>query len=425
VLLACIGCRHEPQVTPDAAYSRIESQLISGDLSTAREQSTEAYEYFKSSRPDWAATFRIELAKVLIYQGASGEASALLQQPLPVASNTESQVRRNIFLSIAQARLGHLDKAEQTLLEAEHQCPEGPLRAEVYSAQGSIDLERGNLDDAERAFQAGLVGGRLSGDRFLQTRALMNLGVVAMQEEHYEDALARFSDASATARSIGAKLVLEKAIGNIGFVYYKTGDFQRSLTNFNEAEKQAAELGSPIDQVRSFNNAGLSEYRLGNIDAARSFYERSLVLAQSIQNQQEILDAHVDLGFLLLRLGNSNAAEVHVREADRIAALMRNDRAGLEPTLLDALLHDARGDKQGATKLLLALEDRTASVPSLQWEAESNLARIYSEVGQPTDAGFGGLLKPFNVRGHHLPASIRLCRSWRTEAISTSVTWSI
>ena len=36
----------------------------------------------------------------------------------------------------------------------------------------------------------------LSGDQFLQTRRLMNLGVVALQEEHYEDALASFSDAS-------------------------------------------------------------------------------------------------------------------------------------------------------------------------------------------------------------------------------------
>ncbi len=71
----------------------------------------------------------------------------------------------------------------------------------------------------------------------------MNLGVVALQEEHYEDALVRFGDASTLARSIGAKLVLEKAVGNLGWVYYRTGDFQRSLINSKEAERQAAELG--------------------------------------------------------------------------------------------------------------------------------------------------------------------------------------
>jgi tetratricopeptide (TPR) repeat protein len=129
-------------------------------------------------------------------------------------------------------------------------------------------------------------------------------------------------------------------------IRYKTGDFQRALTTFKEAEQQAAALDSPIDQVRSLNNAGLSEYRLGNLESARSPYEQSLGLAQTIQNQELILDPHVDLGFLLLRQGRPTAAAIHVNEANRVAALMRNDRAALEPMLLDALLQNAKGDKR-------------------------------------------------------------------------------
>src|SRR6266702_2975143 len=345
VFLVCIGCRREPQITPDVVYRQIEKEFIAGELPKARQHSEEAYQHFKSSRPDWATAFRLELAKVLIYQGKSGDALLLLQQPFSTHSSVESEVRRKIFLSIAQARLGHLDQAEQTVLEAERQCPEGSLRAEVFGARGSIDLETGDLDNAEQVFQAALAGARRSGNQVLQASELMNLGVVALQEEHHEDALTRFGDASTLARSIGAKLLFEKAVGNIGFVYYKTGDFQRSLTNFKEAEKQAAELGSSIDQVRSLNNAGLSEYRLGDLDAARAFYEQSLKLAQSIQNQEEMLDARVDLGFLLLRLNKLDEAEVHVREANSIAALRKSERAGLEPMLLDALLLDKRGDR--------------------------------------------------------------------------------
>jgi CHAT domain-containing protein/Flp pilus assembly protein TadD len=371
---------------PDAVYDRIEKKFVSGELSQAQEQSEAAYQYFASSHPEWAAPFRLELAKVLIYQGKSDDALLLLQQPLPAHSKIEFEVRREIFLSIAQAWLGHLDQAEQTVLEAERRCPEGALHAEVLGAQGIIYINKGKLDDAERVFQAGVVGARLSGNQFLQTGTLMNLGVVALQEEHYEDALARFGDASSLARSIGAKLLLEKALGNIGWVYYKTGDFQRSLTSSMEAEKQASELGSLNDQVHLLNNAGLSEYRLGNLDAARSLYEQSLSLAQSIQNQEEMLDAHVDLGFLLLRLGNLNVAETHVRESNRIATLMRNDRATLEPMLLNSLLFEAEGNKQGAIKQLLDLDEHASGVPSLQWEAESDLARIYSGTGQQVDA---------------------------------------
>jgi CHAT domain-containing protein/Flp pilus assembly protein TadD len=385
MFLACIGCRREPKSTPDAAYAQIEKEFLAGELTKAQEQSRKAYDQF-GSRPDPAAKFRLELAKVLIYQGKSGEALPLLQQPLPAPSSIESEIRRKILLSIAQARLGHLDQAEQTVLEAERQCTEGAERAEVLSARGSIDLERGDLDGAERMFQAALAGARHSSNRVLETYTLMNLGVVALQEEHYEDALASFAGASNLARMIGAKLVLQKSIGNIGWAYYKTGDFQRSLANCQMAEKQAAELGSPIDQGHWLNNAGLSEYRLGDLEAARSYYERSLNLAESIKDQGEILDAHVDLGFLLLRAGNPDAAETHVREANRIAALIKSDRAQLEPMLLNALLLEARGDKEGASRELLSLDQRTAGIPSLRWDAENDLAHIYAETGHRPDA---------------------------------------
>jgi CHAT domain-containing protein len=381
------GCKREAQAKPEAVFGEVENKFIAGDLPGAREQSQEAYQRFEGSRPDWAAVFRIELGKVLIYQGKSGDALQLLQQPIPIQSSLESQVRRNIFLSIAEARLGHLDKAEQALLEAERECPEGPLRPEVDSARGSIDLDREHLDDAEREFQASLAGVRLSGNKFLQAQALLNLGVVALQEEHYEDALVRFGDASTLARSIGAKLALEKAVGNLGWVYFRTGDFQRSLINSKEAVRQASELGSVKDQVIWLHSAGLSEYQLGDFEAARSFYEQSLGLAQSIQNQGEIEDTHVYLGFLLLRLNHPDAAEVHIREANRIVGTRMYDRTGLRLMLLEALLCDKRGEKQAAIKMLLNLQEHAAAAPSVQWEAESTLAHIYIETSRSEDAG--------------------------------------
>ena len=382
-----MGCKSQPQSSPETTYRKVEKEFLSGELSKAQEESQEAYQLFKSSRPEWAAIFRLELAKILIYQGKSAQALPLLQQLLPAQSNISSEVRRKILLSIAQDRLGHLDEAEQTSLEAEQQCPEGPLRAEVFSARGVVETERGNLDEAERMFQAGLAGARHNADQFLETNTIMNLGVVALREEHYEDALARFGEAATLARSIGAKLALEKAVGNLGWVYYRTGDFQRSLANSKEAERQASELGSVIDQVNLLYSAGLAEYRLGDPEAARSFYEQSLSLAKSIQNQEEILDTHVYLGFLLLRLNHPEAAEVHIREANNLVGTRRYDRPGLRLMLLEALLFDKRGDKRSAIEMLLKLQEHAAAAPSVQWEAESTLAHIYMDAGETQNAG--------------------------------------
>jgi CHAT domain-containing protein len=387
VALLSTGCNRERQKTPDAVYASIEKEFRSGELSKARQHSEEAYRRFESSRPDWAPTFRLELAKVLIYQGKGRDSLALLEQSLPTHSTIQSKVRQKIFRSIAEAWVGHFDDAEKTVLEAGLLCPEGPLRAEVSDARGIIYIKEGKLEDAERVLQASLAGARLSGDKFLQAETLLNLGVVALQEEHFEDALAQFGDAATLTRSIGAKLQFEKAVGNLGWVYYRTGDFQRSLINSKEAERQASELGSVSDQVAFLYSAGLAEYRLGDLETARSYYEHSLALAQSIQNHEEILDTHVYLAFLLLRLNNPIAAEVHIREATRIVGTRRYDRTGLRLMLLEGLLLNKRGDRQAAIKMLLNLQEHGSAAPSLLWEAENTLAHIYLESGRQKDAG--------------------------------------
>src|SRR5260370_24553199 len=79
VLLVCIGCRHERQVTPDATYNGIEKEFISGNLPAAREKAEETHRRFESSSPDWAARVRLGLAKVLVYQSQSAEGLPRLQ----------------------------------------------------------------------------------------------------------------------------------------------------------------------------------------------------------------------------------------------------------------------------------------------------------------------------------------------------------
>ena len=387
-MLVSSGCRRETQTTASSIYGEIEKEFVLGNLPTALEHSNQASRRFEVSSPHWAATFRLESAKILIWQGDNRDAFTLLQKTLPENSSTELAVRRKALLSIAQARLGHLDQAEVIVLEAAREClPNLSLCAEVSGARGTINMERQDFDEADRQFQASLSNARLTKDHFLQTQALLNLGRVAMIEEHYEDALARFRETSALAKSLDAKLLLEKVTGNLGWIYYKTGDFPRALDNYREAEKQATELGVPKDQVLWLNNVGQSEYRLGDFDAARLSYERSLRLAQSIQDQNEILVLHVDLGYLLLlHLNDLNAAEGHIREATRLAKLRKNNRSQLNPLLLQALLLDAKGNKESAIKALLEFDKHGAELPSVQWEAENNLARIYSEIGQRADA---------------------------------------
>src|SRR3984885_9836212 len=111
--LGCVGCQRK---TSNQIYEQIEKEFLSGELSKAQTHSEEAYRRLEANQPDLAVPFRVELAKILIYQGKSSDALPLLESPISAHSNIEFEVRRKVFLSILQARLGHLDQAEQTAL---------------------------------------------------------------------------------------------------------------------------------------------------------------------------------------------------------------------------------------------------------------------------------------------------------------------
>ncbi len=73
---------------------------MSGDLPKALKDSQEAYREFEMSSSGSAADFRLESAKILIWQGNNKDALVLLQQMPIVSSDTRFEVRRKILLSI-------------------------------------------------------------------------------------------------------------------------------------------------------------------------------------------------------------------------------------------------------------------------------------------------------------------------------------
>lgn len=374
-ILGIGGCRSRPEETSEEALQRIEQTFVAGALADADAQAEARYLRVADS-PVWEPAFRVERGKILLYEGESLKASEVLRGPISPDAPVNIRVRRLVYLAIAESRLGHFDVARSELIEAQEDKPEGVTSAEVWSGWGSFDLGQGRLEDAEKLFLRSLTEARNSGSNFLFMQSLMNLGVVALQQEHYEDATGRFEAAAAIARRLGAKLALEKATGNLGFVYFKLGDFERSLSNSSEAEHQAEKLGAIIDQVHLLNNAGLCEYKLDKLTEAENYYKQSLRLAQSIQNQEEMLDANVNLGFLALHSADKAGARTYTLEANRLAFESRNATLSAEPKILRALLVDEDGDHARAIHELLEVEHQPTTPPSMQWQAENSLGTI-------------------------------------------------
>jgi CHAT domain-containing protein/Tfp pilus assembly protein PilF len=382
VLLFTVQCSRRQPVAPDVAYRSIERRFISGELEQANAESLRASGVAAANGPLWIARFRIQHARILVYQGRYQDALVLLRPPLPAGMLDRSlDLTRSALLSIALGRTGDRDHASHVLSDAEKLCPDELACVEVRLAQGIVDIESAQLDEANHNFEVGLASARAGGDTFLQMQALLNLGVVALRQEHYDDALDRFAAASVLANAIGARVALEKANGNVGWALYKLGDYRRALANSQLAGAQAAALGIPVDQVRWFNDSGLSQYRLGDLQAARSSYERSLQLARSIHNTEETGDALVALASLSLKMGELDDALTRAREAQQIAEGRGNSADALRPSLIEALVIEKQGKVLPAREELIRLQKKSAAKPSLRWEIENALAQLAAQAG--------------------------------------------
>ena len=368
-------------------FEQIEHHFAAGELALAEAEALDSEPLILRSGPDWIERFRLQEAKIRLYQGNTDDALKLLKENGNTpATPAEQTVIRSTLLAMVYARKGDYAGARAALAEAEPRCSDDSSRAHFFTARGILGINEGNLQDAEHAFELALVSAEKAEDRYQQDESLLDLGVVALRVEHYEDAQDRLARASELAKSIGSRIIIEKATGNAAWAFYKLGDFRKALASAQAAEKEAAELGVPIDQVEWLKDAGLNEFHLGDLVAARSYYEKSYETATSIANYEEIVDAQVALGQLSIQTGDLPSALEHTRKAKEVAALHLDETQMFQPALLHAITLTKLKDLDDAKDELLTLHGRAAAKPSDRWKAESALAHLNAEAGNAAEA---------------------------------------
>ncbi len=386
-LLAGGGCERPKPVSLEQEYRSIEQEFIAGDLARADAHVQPASAQAQRSSTLWATRFRLQQAKIELYQGRYQAALLLLQSPVPPELHDISlEITRGTLRSIAQRRVGDAAGARDSLAAAEALCSDDRACVEVRLAQGSVAVEGASLDEADRRFLLALSSARASGQRFFEMQALLNLGVVALRHEHYDAALDRFAAATRLATELGAHLTLEKTAGSEASALFKLGDYRRALAAAQRAETQAAALGVPVDRVRWLNDVGQNQDRLGDLSAAQASYEHSLQLARELRNAELTGDALVALASVSLRRGDLDDAQRRAQEAEQIAAARGNAADSLRPALIEAKVLAARGESAAAKQALLQLEQRCSTKLSVRWEVENTLALLAVKTNELTAA---------------------------------------
>jgi CHAT domain-containing protein/Tfp pilus assembly protein PilF len=382
LLFAFLACNSR---TPQSAFDQANRAFLHGDLAAAEEQAKKGYRDFHELGADWAWRFRILQGDVLMWRGLSQQVPRLFASevtPTPAGALTIHRYRLEALAHVYEHRF---QEAENNLHEAEKSCTTfhySPC-AEVISAWGGLEMERGHFVEAQRRFEQTLPLFR--DDPFLEANALSSLGWSALQQEHFDEAIEWASRSYEQSTAIRASAIVQASLGNMGWAYYRLGEHEKALSMFIEAQKRAHESRITTDEVQWLTNAGYVYLDAGDYLSAERSYLQALVLAKDT-GQEDRLNVLMSLALVCERSGKLTEARDYADMTIAMALPEGNPLDRLYPMLVKGHVAARMHDRQQAEKIYREIEQDPKSHVFLKWEAEHSLAQLYEDENQPQSA---------------------------------------
>jgi CHAT domain-containing protein len=382
LLLTCgLGCSR--RLSPQDSFQQAQQALRHGDLARAQKEAEEGRKQYLASSPEWARKFCVLEADALLLRGMYPQVLTLLEsEPTPTEAR-DATIEVLVLRTAAQARLHRFSEAEQNLEQAEGLCglSQEKTCGEVMRARGVLVLQQGQPTRAKHFFEESLGFARLRGDQFLEATALLNIGSVALSENHFDEAIDWTDSAYRTSLILNAGTIATKALGNLGWAYYNLGDSERSLEFSLEAEKRAIRVDDVIDQLSGITDAGYVYADLGDHAQAKKSYLKALDLATTINGKEDIYNALRALAFVSVENGELEEARGYSNRAIAIARTDNNRGDELYPLLVQGMIAAQGHDEAEAERIFHEVEQDQKSIASLKWRAEYGLARLYEDEG--------------------------------------------
>jgi len=387
ILLCFAACGRSND--PQDEFERVHQLFLHGDLIRAQIDSDKAYRYYSERDSQWSWKFRILNARILTWRGMYQDVLPLLNPELPSSlRNSALDLQKRQLQGLTYARLHRFTEAHRTLTQVAETCSisNSPIIGDVLMAQGSLEVERGEYRRAQDFFERSLQFVRHRQDRFSEAVALMKLSNTALLQERFEEAIDWSNAAYTAARALDARLIMEIVEGNLGWAYYKMGDSERSSNLYVEAYKHAKELGDLFDEVKWLTATGYVYLDAGKFSVAEDYYRRSLDLARKIDSKEDILNSLIALAFVTVRTGQLDLAKQYSDEAIASAHADGNRSDELYPMLAKGQIALRAGDLPQAEQIFREIATDPKVDPSLQWEAQHELAGVYEDERRFPDA---------------------------------------
>jgi len=386
VVTLLLGCsrRRDPQ----AAFDHARETLKHGDAAAAAAEAERGYNAFRSVSPKWAWEFTILRAKALYRRGEYEPVLKTLSSVPISPPSSELAIKKRWLEGLAYTSMGSFAEAEQKFAEAGGLCADSDSTpcADVLSARGALEMQRGRYVEAEVFFKRVLGHARARGDRLSEADALLDMSWSANHQAHFDNAL----DWSDTVRRIsveqGIPDLTQSALGNMGWAYYKLGDAEKAEGMFLDAKKQAEKVGDKSDQVQWLTDLGYIYMDENEFKVAEQSFLDSLRLSNEMASRGDIINSLIALAFLSEQTNKLDDAKRYADEALAKAREDKNGRDQVYPLLVQGRVAARLHDSTTAESAFHEVEQSPDCPVFLKWEAERSLAHLYEDEHQADSA---------------------------------------
>jgi DNA-binding SARP family transcriptional activator/tetratricopeptide (TPR) repeat protein len=195
----------------------------------------------------------------------------------------------------------------------------------------------GHYAEAITVHSQARLAARHTGDRAAEAEALINLGVLDLEQGYQIEAVAHMQQGLALFPETGDRSGKARALGNVGILHFQLGQYEEATGHLQQALALCSGIGDQAGEARVLAALSMIDFRQGRYEQVTDRVHRSLVLFRQAGDRTGEAHALCSLGEVGVRLGNSGPAVGHLRQAL-------------------ALFRDA-GDRRGAARALIALGD--------------------------------------------------------------------
>jgi CHAT domain-containing protein len=368
---------------PDKLFESAKLNFQSGHFPEASKLAEIGYNRFKGQKEsEWRWKFAQLLAELQVFHGNTAGSTQFLSDLPPeqfAALKARTEMLRAYALSAKIDRYAESQALFQRALSDAKSSGDAEVQADVYIWLGMAQSK--DFQAADREFQIAQQLAKKNHLDYQQAAAINDRGLIQLTLEHFADAIPLFEAARSVADKAGAQLISALGLNNLADCYENLGSVDRALELQKSSVQQLEKAGLETFLSVGYSDLGSMQMSKGDTAEGVKCFRRAFTLVDKDSPGPYALAAG-NLADALQQTGALDEAE----RFNRIGLdLKRDSRAG--PLLLTkAAIAERRAQYDAALAIYQQEAQRKDAEPSIRWQANAGLARVYAAKGDFSSA---------------------------------------